>query len=298
MSPRLAFVGGLHRSGTTPVTRWISEHPAVSAFRDTGVHEDEGQHLQDVYRTAGAHGGPGRFALDPDAHLTESSPLVSEDSRERLWASWSPHWDLSKPVLVEKSPPNLVRTRFLQALFGDETRFVIVIRHPIAVSAAMRKWNYRGRTRKRLLEHWLEAHELMLDDAASVRRLAIVRYEDVVAEPARELADLFGFLGLEPVERDWKTRPGLNDAYFARWRPGPVFDRWSRTPNPFMGAAVRRLESRFEDRVARFGYSLREPRRLAQPAPEVARLLARAQPSSELIPSAGPAAGGGGRRAG
>jgi hypothetical protein len=105
----LVFVGGLHRSGTTPVTHWLGEHPSVSAFRDTGVSGDEGQHLQDVYRIAGAHGGPGRFAFDPEAHLTEFSPLVSAESRERLWASWCPHWDLSKPVLVEKSPPNLVR---------------------------------------------------------------------------------------------------------------------------------------------------------------------------------------------
>jgi hypothetical protein len=267
------FVGGLHRSGTTPVTRWLGEHPSISAFRDTGVSGDEGQHLQDVYRTAGAHGGPARFAFDPEAHLTESSPLVSAESRERLWASWTPHWDLSKPVLVEKSPPNLVRTRFLQALFGHATRFVIVIRHPIAVSAAMRKWNYWGRGRKRLLEHWLAAHELILDDAAAVDHLAIVRYEDVVADPAAELGHVFRFLGLEPVERDWQTKPGLNNRYFERWRPGAIFDRWSRMPNPFMGAAVRRLESRFEDRVARFGYSLRDSQALSAPAPEIARHL-------------------------
>ena len=41
---------------------------------------------------------------------------------------------MSEPVLVEKSPPNLVRTRFLQALFPD-ARQIVVTRHPIAVPA-------------------------------------------------------------------------------------------------------------------------------------------------------------------
>jgi hypothetical protein len=292
---RMVFVGGLHRSGTSPVARWIAMHPAVSAFEDTGVYEDEGQHLQDVYPTAGAHGGPGRFAFDADAHLTEASALASEASRERLWASWSPHWDLSKPVLLEKSPPNLVRTRFLEALFGG-ARFVIVIRHPIAVATATRKW--MRSSRRRLLEHWLTAHELMLADAARVPELAIVRYEDVVGDPTAELGHVFRFLGLEPLDRDWEARPDLNERYFERWNPGRLVDRWAREPIPLKRPYVRRLESELEPRAARFGYSLRAPRELARPAPEVARLLARAQPANELIPSAAPDAGGGGRRAG
>lgn len=102
---RILFIGGLHRSGTTPVAGVIAQHPAVSRFQGTGAHEDEGQHLQDVYPTAAAQGGPGRFALDGRAHLTESSALVSEDNRRRLWNAWSQHWDLTSPVLLGKVAP-------------------------------------------------------------------------------------------------------------------------------------------------------------------------------------------------
>ena len=52
------FVGGLHRSGTSLLARSLEAHPSVSGFRDTGVPEDEGQHLQSVYPA----GSPSRAA--------------------------------------------------------------------------------------------------------------------------------------------------------------------------------------------------------------------------------------------
>ena len=49
---RLVFVGGLHRSGTTPLTRCLAAHAQISGFAHTGVEEDEGQHLQTVHPPA------------------------------------------------------------------------------------------------------------------------------------------------------------------------------------------------------------------------------------------------------
>ncbi len=48
----LAFIAGLHRSGTTPLTRLLAAHSEVSGFSNTHVEEDEGQHLQQVYPSA------------------------------------------------------------------------------------------------------------------------------------------------------------------------------------------------------------------------------------------------------
>ncbi len=223
------FIGGLHRSGTTLLARCMAEHPRVSGFAGTGATEDEGQHLQTVYRAANEYGGPGRFGFDPDAHLTETSPLVSDESRRLLVEQWGPHWDMSRPVLVEKSPPNLIRTRFLQALFPG-SRMIVVIRHPIAVAGATRQFGRARRTWKRmsytsLIEHWLRCHELLMEDASQIENLLVMRYEEFVFDPDRRLAEVFQFAGVEPLPSGLEVRGGINEGYFRRWqlaRRGPA----------------------------------------------------------------------------
>src|SRR5262249_25628421 len=100
MDARLVFIGGLHASGTSLLHRLFCLHPSVSGFSDTGVPENEGQHVQNLYPTAAAYGGPGRFAFSEAAHLTEYDRSLIETCRTGLWKCWAPHWDLSKSVLV------------------------------------------------------------------------------------------------------------------------------------------------------------------------------------------------------
>ena len=257
---RLVFLGGLHRSGTTPLARWLAAHPEVSGLSATGAFEDEGQHLQSVYPIAAAHGGPGRFTLDPAARLTETSPLLTPDAAQLLLDAWMPFWDTSKAALVEKSPPNLIRMRFLRALF-PQARFVMVVRHPVAVALATRKW--RRFTMSALIRYWLAGHRHLVEDARQVGRVAVIRYEDLMSAPDQELDRVFAFLSLAPHREDWPVRTGINDAYFSQYRPARrPLRRWLHT----------RAAREYEQQVAPFGYSLLEPSRLEPPAPEIAAL--------------------------
>ena len=246
---RLVFVCGLHRSGTSLLARILGGHTDVSGLEETGAPEDEGQHLQGVYPPAKVFGGPGRFGFDPRAHLTEASALVTDENRERLIADWWPHWDTTRPLLVEKSPPNLLKTRFLQALFPDAS-FVVLVRHPVAVSLATAKWR-QTRRYDRLVEHWLRCHEVFEEDRQRLDRVHVLLYEDLVRDPSETLSGVLGFLGLQGDPPATELDPGSNRRYFERWRALERSGLLWRAYFPLVTA-------RYERRVRRFGYSLRD----------------------------------------
>jgi hypothetical protein len=244
----LVFVGGLHRSGTSLVAGLLATHPEASGFIRTGVPENEGQHLQDVYPTARAFGGPGRFALVPEAHLTEASDLASPAAAERLFDSWSPHWDLGRRVLVEKSPPNLIRARFLQALF-PRARFVMVQRHPVAVALSTRRWA-PDVAMTELLAHWFAAWQIFEEDRPALEHVTVVRYERLFSDPQAVASELGDFVGLGGLDPSGLIDPSIQRSVDEQWREmidreGP---RW-----------LDDLQARFGDDARSSGYDLTRP---------------------------------------
>ncbi len=248
---RFVFLAGLHRSGTTLLARLLAAHPQVSGFSGTDAPADEGQHLQTVYPSDHEHGRPGRFGFAPEMHLTEDSPLVTEENALKLFEEWAPHWDLSRPVLLEKSPPNLLKTRFLQALYPSSS-FVVIVRHPIPVSIPTAKW--RGTRRfDRMFEHWLHAHALFEADREHLGRVHVLQYEQLVSDPETVLREIFEFLELEPVPPSEAVETGANEKYFRRWR--------ELKRDPRMRAYLDLVSVWYERRMRRYGYSLLFPER-------------------------------------
>lgn len=242
---RFLFIGGLHRSGTSILHRLLREHPLTSGFDNTGVMEDEGQHLQSVFETAHKYGGPGEFAFHPEAHLTEKSQLINQRNRDTLLREWGAYYDLHKQVLLEKSPPNMIRSRFFRRMFPNSS-FVFIVRHPIAVALATEKWSNKTIT-ERLL-HWHTAHSIMLDDIDSKTDCLVIRYEDLVKTPQNyldEICDLVDINLFSPEE----SIEDHNEKYFLEWKQRYALEtRNLSTAMPLNNVLLDH-----------FGYTLNEP---------------------------------------
>jgi hypothetical protein len=245
------FVGGLHRSGTSVLHKIIRHHPAAAGLANRRVPKGEGQYLQDVFPPDLAFGGAGCFAFDPLAHLTEKSSLATPDNARRVLREWGAWMDFDNAeLLVEKSPSNLTRSRFLQALF-PASRFLFIVRHPLAVSLATQKWCRVSLLR--LLAHWVAAHRILEADLPHVQSWRVVRYEDVAAKPESELREIFTSLGL-PWVPPTETFENRNTRYLTDLDPRQL-RRIVRSLDP---ATARTIEA--------WGYTLEPPWTLSRPA--------------------------------
>ncbi len=252
------FIVGLHRSGTSVLHRILREHPAISGFTDTGVYEDEGQHLQTVLPTGLELGGPGRFGFHPEAHMDETHPLATPETAAKLWEQWRLFWDVSKPFLIEKSPPNLLRTRFLQHLFPNSS-FIAILRHPIAVAYATRKWSKTSVPS--LLHHTLLCYETFFADRLFLKRVMVLRYEDFVENPWLWTTEILRWLSLDHVNFGIKEkiRSDINDRYFQEWERD--WSRWWLRGYWRLTGFTARLKT-LETRTQQLGYSLYTPHQL------------------------------------
>jgi hypothetical protein len=243
---KFIFLCGLHRSGTSPLFRILREHPEISGFRDTGVPEDEGQHLQTVFPPGKSYGGPGQFGFDQAAHLTEESQLITSGNREKLFQEWSRYWDLRKTFLLEKSPPNLIRTRFLQAMF-PRSSFIVILRHPVAASLATSKWT--SSSLESLIRHWLHCHRLFESDRRHLQSVYVLKYEDLIGSTENRLKEIFEFLGL-PSRTSRALNPAGNDPYFQNWH--------GLQDNSRGRDLAREISSKYERELRVYGYSFSE----------------------------------------
>jgi hypothetical protein len=268
---KYVFVCGLARSGTSVIARNIGRLHNCTGLKDTGVLEDEGQFLQDVYPTAGDCGGDGRFGFDPRMHLTETSSLLTPENVDKLSKSWQPYCDTSKTIYLENTPGNLLKTRFLQAAFPN-SYFVVIRRHPVPVSIAIQKWKINVTSLYNLFEHWLQCYNLFEHDKMHLEHLYELRYEDYVENPDRYHEEIAAFLGTrvpEPPREDefryvtqWPNPAGLRvpersmEATSAAHNQ-KYFDRWQKClNNSFFNSYYRYIARKYEPKFAQYGYSL------------------------------------------
>jgi hypothetical protein len=239
------FIAGHHRSGTSLLHDIIKGHTSVSGFSRTEVPRDEGQHLQSVYKPANAFGGPGKYIYDQTSYMNEQHPLATEKSATTIMTEWRKYYDDRSEFYVEKSPPNLIKTRFLQKLFPN-SKFIIILRHPLAVGYATQKWSRTSI--ESLVEHTLRGYEILAEDLPYLKKVFVVRYEEFVKNPQQEMDKIYQFIGIDSSPFEHKIRTQVNEKYFSMWDKNRAFPA---------NIKAYPITTEIENRANSFGYSIK-----------------------------------------
>jgi hypothetical protein len=203
------FIIGLNKSGTSLLYLMMSKHSELSAVRSYQILKEpksgkrkamlhmadygigEGQRIPGIPQKMGLKGGPGRWAAPQfikEYKLNETN--VECGDREALTLAYERGIVDPSKRLLEKSPPNLLRSRYLQALFPDAT-FIATIRHPMANVAANAKKKSNWGSVSEQAYHWNQAYQNLLIDKEKLSSFMLVKYEEMVKNTEKILSDIF-----------------------------------------------------------------------------------------------------------
>ena len=144
------------------------------------------------------------YARHKNAYMNEFHPLVTAENKVKLFTEWTRFWNMSRNILVEKSPRHMMSTRFLQAMFTPgRSKFMIVLRHPLGPMHHIFEFADRNILANDcgsvMLENWLHAHETLANDISHLQNSVVVMYEHFMGDGTQEIMDaLQTALGITP----------------------------------------------------------------------------------------------------
>lgn len=223
------FVVGCYNSGTTLLAEILGTHPEISAL------PSEGQYLTDQFPRDHEIGLSRMWVEREDLYRLDASdpgPNV-----ERLKREWGMRLDLSKRILLEKTPANSARMLWFQEHF-ENAHFIAIVRDGYAVAEGItRKAKPLHRKAGWPLEmaaaQWARSNEVILNDSEKLRKFHLLTYEDFTEGPVEEIRKICEFLNLPEsdaidLRRNWSVHErkepisNLNHRSFDRLTDGDI----------------------------------------------------------------------------
>ncbi|MBI2359517.1 MAG: sulfotransferase [Deltaproteobacteria bacterium] len=191
------FIVGCYNSGTTLLHDILASHPSI------GSMPGEGQFYTDELLLPKSVGLPRLWAIEAERfRMDENSGR--EVNVERLKRQWGARYnDPSCPVLLEKSPTNAARTRWLQRHF-ENARFIGIVRNGYAVAEGIHR--KAGHPLDVAALQWARSNKIMLEDFEHLERKRVLRYEDLTESPEETLKGVLAFLDLSSSEMSLTER--------------------------------------------------------------------------------------------
>ena len=166
--------------GSTLLTQIISSSNNVSCNNNIGLME--GQHLpqaKDILFTKD------RWDIDKKIDWIKVKSI------------WHKYWDLSKPILLEKSPPNIIRVEKINKYF-NKVKFICLVRNPYAqIQSNLRRYNTDIKVATTDYIKYLKFQKENLNKYDSI----LIKYENLTEQPLIEKEKIIQYL---PVLHDIK----------------------------------------------------------------------------------------------
>ena len=181
------FILGVNNSGTTILSKILESHAEIRTL------PGEGQFLTSALPLPSLV-GVGRLwssRMDVFRWTEEHDPLPALQAKK----DWAGLYPAGTGILLEKSPPNTLRSLWLQKNFRP-SRFLSIIRSPYAVCEGITR-RMSDYTIQQAAQHWVTANRCMLDDLHGIEHSKIISYEALVGDPVQCLSGMQDFLGLK-----------------------------------------------------------------------------------------------------
>lgn len=187
------FIAGCSNSGTSLLQALLSKHPLIGSL------PDEGQFCTDQLPLSRDTGMNRLWAIASEKFYLDETNTGNVNVK-KLKKQWAARYKgLDKPILLEKSPPNTARLRWLQANF-DNAYFIGIIRNGYAVAEGIRR--KAGHPVELGARQWAGSNEILLKDFAFLTNKFLITYEELTENPSKILTDICKFISVPPFNKD------------------------------------------------------------------------------------------------